>query len=72
MTSICPYKDWGPTPAVSNTGYWQLVTYTCEMNRYERDIFTDVFVPICGGDTDRYRQIQTDTNTFKEPKKIFS
>ena len=60
MTSICPCVNWGPTPADSVAGYWQLVTDTSNMNRYERDMCMNesaYIFEICEGYTYRYKQI---------------
>ncbi len=65
MISIGPCMEWGPTPAVSVAGYCQLVTDTCNMNRYEQDMCMYESVQICGGDTNRYKQIQTYLNSRK-------
>ena len=79
MTRICPCVDWGTTPADSVAGYWQLVTDTSNMNRYERDMCTSVSVQICYVQVRIcsnlwrwYKQIQTDLNIFKRQKKIIS
>ena len=57
MTSMDPCMDWGPTPAVSVAGYWQLVTDTSDMSRYEQDPSMYESAQICGGDTSRYEEI---------------
>ena len=56
MTRAGPCIDWGPTLAVSDAGYW-FETDTCNMNRYEQDMCMCDSVQICGGDTNRYKQI---------------
>ena len=56
MTSIGPC-GLGPNPAVSVAGYWQLVTDTCNVNRYEQDMYMYESVQICGGDMNRFQQI---------------
>ena len=79
MTRICPCVDWGTTPADSVAGYWQLVTDTSNMNRYERDMCMSVSVQICYVQVRIcsnlwrwYKQIQTDLNVFKRQKKFIS
>ena len=72
MTSICPCMDWGPTPAeaaVSVACYWQFVTDTCNINRYVRDMCMYESAQICGGDTNKSSEIQTDINRYNSPKK---
>jgi len=53
MTRIGPCMDWGPTPVLSVAGYWQFVTDTCNINRYERDMYMYESAQICGGDTNK-------------------
>jgi len=69
MTRINPCMDWGPTPAVSVAGYWQLVTDTCNMNRYQQDMFMYESAQIFQRDTN---QILTGLNLFKQQKQFFS
>ena len=57
MTSIWSLYGLGPNPEVSVAGYWQLVTDTCNMNRYEQDMYMYESVQICGGDMNRFQQI---------------
>ena len=59
MTRICPCVDWGTTPADSVAGYWQLVTDTSNMNRYEQDMCTSVSVQIC------YVQVRICSNLWR-------
>jgi len=39
MTWFSPCMDWRPAAVVSVAGYWQLVSDTCNMNKYERDMY---------------------------------
>ncbi len=81
MTSICPCVNREPTratPADSVAGYWQLVTDTSNMIRYEQDMCMCVFAQICGvyvricSNLWRwYWQIQTDLNVYKQQKNVF-
>jgi len=72
MTRIGPCMDWGPTPALSVAGYWQFVTDTCNINRYIRDMCMYESAQICGGDTNKSSEIQTDINRYNSPKFFFS
>jgi len=72
LTSICPYMDGGAQPAVRVAGYWQFVTDTYDIHRYEQDMLTWVsYEEICTCEYlgEKYKQISTYLNGTK---KIFS
>ena len=63
--SQCPYMDGGGQPAVRVAGYWQFVTDTYDIHRYEQDMLTWVsYEEICTCEYlgEKYKQISTYLN----------
>jgi len=65
LTSICPYMDEGAQSAVRVAGYWQFVTDTYDIHRYEQDMLMWVsYEEICTCEYlgEKYKQISTYLN----------
>ena len=68
LTSICPYMDGGTQQAVRVAGYWQFVTDTYDIHRYEQDMLTWVSheeICTCEYLGEKYKQISTYLNGTK-------